>query len=421
MVGIAVVLGLLSGQVAQSAPPVPGRHQSAAAVSGNAGKHWIATWTAASVADSPSPVGPTSRPVFASGNHTLRQVVHISVGGTTLRVILSNTFGTMPLRIDAAHLAIRAKDAAFVPGSGRPLTFGGRPTTTIPSGAIMVSDPVNLEVSAFADLVIDVYLPDDQTKTTSPITNHSGARQTNYESTPGNYAGATDFPVAKAITSWFFLSGVEVMAERSVGTIVAFGDSITDGAASTVDANNRWPDYLARRLAAAGVSGFSVINAGIGGNRVMSEGGIGSTALARFDRDVLTRSGVTHVIVLEGINDIGRNRSLTVDELIGAHRQLVERAHARGITIIGGTLTPFEGTTIADYWTSNGETMRQAFNQWLRTSGVYDAVIDFEAAVRNPKQPTQMLAEYDSGDRLHPSDAGYQAMARAIDLNVFKP
>jgi lysophospholipase L1-like esterase len=223
-------------------------------------------------------------------------------------------------------------------------------------------------------------------------------------------------------TSWFFLARVEVTAPEQTGAVVTIGDSITDGSRSTVDTNNRWPDHLARRLAAANIK-MGVLNVGIGGNRLLTDG-IGGNALGRFDRDVLAQTGVTHVVVLEGINDVGlaTRSGLTppsAADLIAAHRQLIERAHARGLKIYAGTLTPFEGTTIPGYWSKEGDAIRQAVNEWIRTSKAYDAVIDFEAATRNPSQPTWLLPVYDSGDRLHPSDAGYKAMAAAVPLELF--
>jgi lysophospholipase L1-like esterase len=228
--------------------------------------------------------------------------------------------------------------------------------------------------------------------------------------------------VIATTNSWFLLSRVEVTAPESVGAIVAFGDSITDGSRSTPNTNNRWPDHLARRLMAqSGGAKPAVLNAGIGGNRVLSDAAFqsGVNSLARFEQNVLGQAGATHVIVLEGINDIGgarQNPTPTAEDLIAAHKQLVERAHTRGLKIFGATLTPFEG---AAYFTKEGEEKRQALNQWIRTGKAYDGFIDFDAATRDPANPTKYLAQYDSGDHLHPNDAGYQAMANAIDLTLF--
>ncbi len=315
-----------------------------------------------------------------------------------------------------------------MPRSNRILTFGGEARTTVPAGAVLISDPVDLVVRDFADLAIDLYLPDDTAATEAPMTTHAASWQTNYVSPPGNHAGTISMPVQTTTayrrgdglpgSTWFFLARVEVMAPPQAGAVVALGDSITDGTASTIDTNNRWPDHLARRLANAGAR-MAVLNAGIGGNRVLKDGN-GPSALARFDRDVIAQTGVTHVIVLEGINDIGQGRenaSPTAADLIGAHKQMIERAHARGITIYGATLTPFEG---ANYWTSVGEAKRQAFNEWIRTSKAYDAVVDFDAAVRDPNHPTKVLAQYDSGDHLHLNAAGYEAMANSIDLMLLR-
>ncbi|MEQ1759002.1 MAG: SGNH/GDSL hydrolase family protein [Vicinamibacterales bacterium] len=361
-------------------------------------------------------------------NQTLRQIAHITLGGSRFRVVLSNTFGTVPLTIGAAQVALRDKDAAIVSQSNRALTFGGAARTTVPAGAILVSDPVDLVAPDFADLAIDLYLPEDTAAMKSPITTHPASWQTSYVSPPGNHAGALSMPVQTTTAyrrgdglpsaTWFFLGRVEVMAPEQTGAIVAIGDSITDGTASTIDANNRWPDHFARRLANAGLR-MAVLNAGIGGNRVLNDG-VGPGALARFDRDVIAQPGVTHVIVLEGINDIGQGRQNALPsaaDLIGAHRQMIERAHSRGIRIYGATLTPFEG---ANYWTPEGEAKRQTLNEWIRTSRAYDAVFDFDAAVRDPNHPTKTLAKYDPGDHLHLNAAGYQAVANTIDLTLFR-
>jgi lysophospholipase L1-like esterase len=335
-------------------------------------------------------------------------------------VVLSNTFGTSPLTIGAAHVAVRDMGSAIATGSDRVLTFSGRPTMTMPSGAVAFSDPVDLTVAPMSDLAIDLYVPGN-TNAPSPLTYFGGALQTSYVSETGNHAGTSAFPVVATTPSWFLVSRVEVTAPQSVGAIVAVGDSITAGSRSTPDTNNRYPNHLARRLLATS-SPMAVLNAGIGGNRVLSEGAFnaGINVVARFDRDVLQQTGVTHVIVLEGINDIGvarENPTPTAEDLIAAHRQLIERAHARGLRIFGATLTPFEGAVA---FTAVGETKRQALNQWIRTSRAYDGVIDFDLATRDPSHPARFLPQYESGDHLHPNDVGYKAMADAIDLTLFK-
>jgi len=351
-------------------------------------------------------------------NQTLRQIVHTSLGGDRVRVVFSNAFGTAPLAVGAAHVALREKDAAIVAGSDRVLTFGGSATVNIPPGASVISDPATLTVPAFADLAVDLFLPGDTASSPSPLTTHTGALQTSYTSAAGNVAGAPDIPEATQRAAWFFLSRVEVSAPERAGAVVTIGDSITDGTRSTPNTNNRWPDYLARRLHAANMP-LAVLNEGIGGNRVLGDGA-GVNILARFDRDVLAQTGVTHVIVMEGINDIGLGRSgacPSAPDLIAAHQQLVERAHARGLRIFGATLTPFDG---AAYFTAEGEAKRQALNAWIRTSKVYDGVVDFDAAVRDPAAPTKIQERFDPGDHLHFNDAGYQAMANAIDLALFR-
>ena len=393
--------------------------------------HWIGTWFAASTArvDQPaSPTGTSGQSLLHFKNQTLRQIVHITLGGSRLRVVVANTFGTAGLRIGGAGVAIRDREAAIVPQTARLLTFGGAKETTVAAGATATSDPVDLTAIDGADLAIDLYLPDDTSTGASPVTTHPASWQTGYVSGAGNFAGAATMPVQATTryrrgdglesATWFVLTRVEIEAPTQTGAIVALGDSITDGTASTIDTNNRWPDHLARRLRGAGLP-IAVLNAGIGGNRVLIEGN-GPAALARFDRDVLTQPGVTHVIILEGINDIGQARadpSPSAADLIAAHKDMIDRAHARGLRIFGATLTPFEG---ANYWTPEGEAKREQLNTWIRTAKAYDAVFDFDAAVRDPDRPTKTQARYDPGDHLHLNAAGYQAVAGTIDLALFQ-
>ena len=359
-------------------------------------------------------------PPATVNNQTIRQIVRVSLGGSRVRVVLSNAFGTAPIQIGAAHVALREKDSTLVASSTKPLTFGGTSSAAILAGATLVSDPVELTVPPVSDLVVDLFLPGDLGVGPSPVTTHNGASQTNYLSEAGNHSGAATLPVARTTNAWFLVARVEVVAPATAATIAAFGDSITDGAASTSDTNSRWPDVLARRLAARKGNSVAVVNAGISGNRVLGDGA-GVSALARFDRDVLMQTGVTHVIILEGINDIGlarANASPSAADLIAGHRQLIDRARARGLRVYGATLTPFEG---APYYTPEGEAKRQALNEWIRTSKAYDGVIDFDKATRDPAAPAKFLPAYDSGDHLHPGDAGYKAMGDAIDLALFGP
>ena len=417
----------------------------------SAGEHWVGTWATAEVGrpQIPSPPAPAFPPFMANQcpaapapapvaappgqafaplpfmhftNQTLRQIVHTSIGGSKARVVLSNVYGTDPLTIGAAQIALRDKDAAIQPTSARPLTFSGRPTITIPANALVYSDPVDLAVPQLGDLAVDLYLPGN-TNTQSPVTMHNGAFQTNYVSETGNHVGKASLPIAGKTQSWFVLSRVEVTAPESVGGLVTFGDSITDGTRSTPDANNRWPNYFARRLLSqAPPIRMGVMNGAIAGNRVFSEGAFnaGINALARFELNALGQPGVTHIVIMEGINDIGnarQNPTPTAEDLIAGYKQLIDRAHTRGLKIYGATLTPFYG---AAYYTEVGEAKRQAVNEWIRTSRAYDAAIDFDKATRDPNDPKKFLAAYDSCDHLHPSDAGYKAMAEAIDLALFK-
>jgi lysophospholipase L1-like esterase len=329
-------------------------------------------------------------------------------------------FGTAPVEISAAAVAPREQGAAVRAGGVRLLTFGGYRSASILPGAVLVSDPVEFSVAPVSDLVVDLYLPGELGVGPSPVTTHNGASQTSYLSTSGNHVGATTLPVDREFGAWLLLARVEVVARPDTRVVVAFGDSITDGARSTANMNARWPDVLARRLAEQrNGPRVAVLNAGISGNRVLGDGA-GISALARFDKDVLMQTGVTHVIVMEGINDIGVARaepSPSADDLIAGHRQLIARAHARGLKIYGATLTPYEG---AGYYSPQGEAKRQALNDWIRKSGEYDGVIDFDAVTRDPASPGKFAAFADSGDHLHPGDAGYKAMGDAVDLALFK-
>ncbi len=424
----------------------------AAGLAQNAGERWVGTWATALVARAVPPgapaapataaapvvsgqpgpaAGPTAGPPAgpAGGrfggpppvtvnNQTLRQIVRTSVGGSRVRVVLSNVFGTAPIAVGAADIAPRSGDASVVTASVKPVTFGGSPAATILPGAVLVSDPIDMAVAPLSDLVVDLFLPGELGTSPSPVTTHNGASQTNYLSQAGDHTGAAVLPSPTRTGAWFLLARIEVMAPANAAAVVAFGDSITDGARSTVDTNNRWPDHLARRLAASGRP-VGVLNAGISGNRVLSDGA-GVSALARFDKDVLLQTGVTHVVVMEGINDIGlarANPSPSAADIIAGHKQLIERARARGLKIYGATLTPFEG---AAYFSPEGEAKRQAVNEWIRTSKAYDGVIDFDAVTRDPAAPARFLPAYDSGDHLHPGDAGYKAMGEAVDLAFFR-
>ena len=383
------------------------------------GARWVTTWHTAVVprAANPPQQG-QGQPPLNFDNQTLRQIVHVSLGGDRIRVVLSNAFGTDPLTIGAAGVALRQKAAAITAGSSRPLMFDGRPSVSIPPGAIYVSDPVALTVPALSDLAIDIHIPGNTAAGMSPLTTHGNARQTSYVSNTGNHVGAAELPVATETQSWWFLTRAEVAATGQVGVIAGLGDSITEGNGSTPDTNGRWPDYLAKRLMARAGAKFGFANGGIGGNRVLSGGT--PNALARFDRDVLAQPGVTHVIFTEGINDLritAQNpNSIPLADLIAGHKQIIERAHAAGLKIIGGTLVPWEGT---QGWTKETNETRMALNTWIRTSKAYDGVIDFDAATRDPAQPSRILPAFDSGDHLHPNNAGYEAMANAIDLALF--
>ncbi len=417
--------------------------------------HWVGTWA----------TSPQATSAVSFNNQTLRMIVRVSVGGHNVRVRFSNAYGTQPLFIGAAHIALRAPctliytgytydpgppavqpaapggtcstvaGSAIVPGSDRVLTFGGSPSIKVFPGAVMVSDPVALHVPDLADLAISFYLPRD-VPGTFLITRHGTAKQTSYISPPGDYTASTDMPVGTTTTlSWYFVSNVEVMASEQTGAIVALGDSLTDANVSTQDMNFRWPYELARRLMAQpGNHKMGVLDHGTGGDKVTWDSvtlplGNNESGQHRFDRDVIAQPGVTHVIVLLGVNDL-RNTGpppdnptliVTADEIIDGYKQMILRAHSAGIKIYGGTLIPWWDSIFTnDNWTLEKWEKREAVNAWIRTSGAFDAVIDFDKCIADPNDPKNMLPIYDSGDHLHASDLGYNQMGKCIDLSLFK-
>jgi lysophospholipase L1-like esterase len=400
-----------------------------AVASAQNGEHWVSTWAASPQARGFGPGGPpqaqakgpaTPPPGSSFNNQTVRMIVRSSIGGRRVRVQFSNAYGTKALQIGRAHIALRAKDSAIVPESDRALSFNGKPAVSVPPGALMLTDAVDLNVPKLSDLAITIYLPED---TGSPTT-HATGLHTTYITKEGDFTAQPVLTETTNTNSWYFLSAVDVMAPANAAAVVTFGDSITDGARSTPNADASWPSVLARRLATnPATENIAVLNHGISGNRVLRENA-GTNALARLDRDVFAQTGVKWLIVMEGINDIGQglrenaqpDQKVTADDLIGAYRQIIERAHAHGIMAIGATLTPYSG---AAYYSDAGETVRSAVNNWIRTSGAFDAVIDFDKLSRDPENPAHFKAEFDSGDHLHPGDGGYKAMAESIDLSLF--
>ena len=371
--------------------------------------HWVGTWTA-------SPQG-VAAPIQINGQ-TLRQIVHTSLGGERVRVRFSNAYGTSGLVIGSAHVAISTGGAMISSTTDRVLTFNGSPTIIIPAGALVVSDPVTLNVPALRDLAVSLFLPENVAATTQ----HPVGLQTTYVSVSGDFTGAAIEPTTTT-QSYYFLTGVEVSGSNHARAIVTLGDSVTDGFGSTPDTNQRWPNLLAERLQS---QRLAVLNAGVSGNRVLHDF-VGTSALARLDRDTLVQTGVKYVIVGEGNNDllipglIGNPAEVvTVAQIIQGHRQMIDRAHALGLRIYGSTLTPVEGYPFPGFWTPDLEAKRQAVNHWIRASRAYDAVIDFDELLRDPSHPSRLLPAYDSGDHLHPNDGGYRTMADAIDLSLFR-
>lgn len=406
--------------------------------------NWIGTWAAAPQA---APQGQ----VQTFHNQSLRLIVHTSAGGKKVRIKISNTFGDQPLLIGTARIARRASEADIDPASDRALKFHGNASTTIPPHSIAVSDPVDLEVPALSDLAISLFFPETAALTTM----HILALQTNYLSAEtGDATAQMKFPVAQTITFWPFLTGVDVESTPHAAAIVALGSSLTDGDGSSENANRRWPDVLAERLQKGGPKDaeLAVLNEGIIGNRLLNDtqsprqaGGppplgavyeqlgpaLGQSGLARFDRDVLAQAGVKYVILALGVNDIlfpgsfiPQTESVTAQNLINGNRQLIARAHKKGIRVIGTTIPAFEHALFRNplyerFYSPENEKMRQEVNVWIRTAGEFDGVIDFDQAVRDPNHPTQILPAYDSGDHLHVNDAGNVAQGKAIPLSLF--
>jgi len=393
------------------APALVGALASPVATAAPGASRWSAAWGCA-------PAGPPPAAQLQTfSNQTLRLIVHTSLGGSRVRVRLSNEMGSSDLVIGSASIAVRRSGALIVPGSSRQLRFGGRPGITIPAGAPAVSDPVALTVAQFADLAVSLYLPGQAAAGTI----HNAAYQANYVSTAGDHTASSTLPVTRTLSSWPFLTELDI--EAGVPVLVVAGDSLTDGAGSTSNTNRRWPDWLALRLAAAlGPSRASVINRGISANRLLADTGTaliaGRDLLERFDRDVLATPNVSTLAVLIGINDIAYSPSsapIRPDLLTAGYQQLIERAHLHGIAVMGATLPPFGGFV---YSSTAREAVRQAVNAWMRSSVSFDLLADIDLALRDPAAPQRLRAQYDSGDHLHPNDAGYQAMAAAVPLNA---
>jgi lysophospholipase L1-like esterase len=395
----------------------------AATASASDSAHWIATWGAAQI---PGPAIGTVPPAPHFSRQTLRELIRVSAGGTRVRVRLSNEYGSRPLVIGSAFLAIADSHGKVRLDTSRQLTFQGKPTAVIPTGSPYLSDPIELDVKPLATLSISLYLPED----TGPCTWHPGGAADVLVSPTGDFTRLDFKPQAK-MQARAFLSDIEVDGDPQAKVVAVLGDSLADGMGSTPDADRRWPDLLAARLNdGQRRPSWGVVNLSITGNRVIDDGA-GPSAMRRFDTDVLSVPGITYVIVTEGINDIGLSygllserykplvpaRPATADTIVAGYVQLIKRAHARGIRVFGATLLPYSGS---DYYSASGESVRQAVNQWIRTSHAFDAVLDFDATLRDRRRPEKIADALQAGDHLHGNDAGYERLARSIDLSLFK-
>jgi lysophospholipase L1-like esterase len=388
---------------------------------------WMTTWAASPQSGTPNP----GEPLVNINDQTVRERVRVSIGGSQIRLRFSNEFGSSPLLIGSATVAIPTDASSIKEKSIQNVTFEGRNSITIPTGAPALSDPVNFPVTSGSEISISIHFP----KHVTTPTLHAFAFKHAVVSAGGDFTHAEKIDPGAISTASICVSAVVVPVQPSNRLVVAFGDSITDGDGSTVDADNNWPSNLVRRaVRAPKASTFAVVNEGIVGNRLLRDGDIfGASALARFDRDALVLPGVTHIVLLEGLNDIGfpgakmdgqylagPAETRSPQDITDAYRQLISRAHARGVKVLGATLTPCEGADIPGYYSEAKEVTRQAVNRWIRTSGAFDGVIDFDAVVRDPDHPSRLLPKFTSKDHLHPNDDGYKAMADSIDLNLFK-
>ena len=384
---------------------------------------WVASWGSSQQIPEPQ----NALPPDDLRDATVRQIFHLSIGGPALRVHLSNAFGSEALHFNSVHVArpLSPSSSAIDAASDRPLTFAGNTDATVPPGAELVSDPLEFAVKPLSDLALTFYLQSPP----ATQTGHPGSRATSYF-VHGDFVGAANFTDPKHADHWYQISGIDVQASPEAAAVVVLGDSITDGHGATTNGNDRWTDVLARRLQAMPQTReFGVSNQGIGGNHLLTDG-LGPNALARFDRDVLAPAGVRWVIVFEGVNDLGglardaevppAEHAAMVKRVIAAYQQIVARAHAHGLRVFGATITPYTGST---YYHPGAlsEADRQAVNQWIRAAGHFDAVVDFDMVVRDPQHPDRLLPDYDCGDHLHPSPAGYEAMGNAISLGLFTP
>ncbi len=382
---------------------------------------WVATWGTSQQIPEPQNTLPPEDLTDA----TLRQVFHLSVGGPAIRVHFSNAFGTEPLPITSAHIArpLSPASSAIDPSSDRPLTFAGNAEATIPPGAELISDPVDYIVPSLSDLDVTIYLQSPPARETG----HPGSRATSYY-VHGNLVGAATLAEPKHVDHWYQVSEIDVQSAPGSASIIALGDSITDGHGATTNGNDRWTDVLAARLQGSPTThNIGVSNQGIGGNHLLSDG-LGPNVLARFDRDVLAPTAARWVIVFEGVNDLGglaRNGEVSaeqhpvlVERVLAAYQQITERAHSHGLRVFGATITPYVGSNYYHPGTLS-EADRQAVNHWIRSPGNFDAVIDFDGVVHDPEHPDRLLPAYDCGDHLHPSPAGYKAMGDAIPLSLF--